>query len=148
MFTDPLVEGPGDRFLPAGQCRDLQDVAQEVSQRSPGLAVGFAQSILGNEQVWSVQYCGEGGMVVRRQLLSLLQSPQRRVVAGEVLDERLDLRPVGFGKSTLAGWTEQNPVSPLNRVGQRKPDQGSGLSAVAEAHQRREGLLQRHDPCE
>lgn len=70
------------------------------------------------------------------------------VVAGEVLDERFDLRPVRLGKSALAGRAEENPVSPLNRIGQRKPNHRPGRPAVAEAHQRREGLLQFHDACE
>ncbi len=83
MFSDPFIEGLGDRFLPAGQRRYFQDVAQEIHQRGLGLAVGFAQSPLGYEQIRSFQYGGEGGIVVCGQLVPVLQPSQRRVIAGK-----------------------------------------------------------------
>ena len=101
MAADPFIKCLRDQFLAGGKCSDIEDMAEKVGKPGRGLLVGFAQPFLGNKEIRSVERCGKGLQDTRIQSLTLLESLQGKIVAGEIPNQHLHSSAVGLGKGPL-----------------------------------------------
>src|SRR6185369_2945279 len=105
------------------------------------MVVGLSEKFLGDEEIGAIESGGNGIEVGGGELPARLKSLERRTVAREVFDERLHLLAVTVGEGSLSRRAEDDPMAPLDGIGNGQTYERAGLPAVSEPHKRGECLL-------